>query len=90
MRIAAQAARNHLTVRETEALVQKALRRLPVPPPARKVISLVRDPRLYLNAIKSVVSQMQESGLQADYALQESDGWLEARIRVPKNKMMGK
>lgn len=85
MRIAAQAARDHLTVRETEALVQKALRRLPVPPPSRRMISLVRDPRLYLNAIKSVVSQMQESGMQADYSLQESDGWLEARIRLPKN-----
>lgn len=84
LRIASQAARDHLTVRETEALVQKALRRLPVPPPGRRVISLVRDPRLYLNAIKSVVAQMQESGLQADYSLQESGGWLEAKIRVPK------
>lgn len=85
MRIASCAARQHLTVRETEALVQRALRRLPVPPPGRKVISLVRDHRLYLNAIKSVLEQMKDSGVQAEYAVQESEHWVEMSIRMPKD-----
>lgn len=84
LRIARQAASQRLTVRETEALVQRALKRLPVPPPTRRVISLVRDHRLYLNAIKSVVAQMKETGMEADLQMNESDNWIEVRIRMPK------
>ena len=85
LRIARQAAQLHLTVRETEALVMKAQKRLPVPPPSRKVISLVRDHRLYVNAIKSVMRQMQETGLDAQLETQEGEAWLEMRIRIRKN-----
>ena len=84
MRIARAAAQKRLTVRETESLVQRAQKRLPVPPAQRKIISLVRDHRLYLNAIKSVVAQMQESGLNADLQVMESDTWVEIKIRMPK------
>ena len=64
----------------------KAQKRLPVPPPSRKVISLVRDPRLYVNAIKSVMQQMQETGMEASMETQEGDAWLELRIRIRKYK----
>ncbi|MBE5771967.1 MAG: ParB/RepB/Spo0J family partition protein [Clostridiales bacterium] len=84
MRIARQAAENHLTVRETEMLVQKAQKRLPVPPPRRRVISLVRDPRLYVNAIKSVVAQMKETGMDTQMDIRETEGWMEMRIRFPQ------
>lgn len=84
LRIARQAADKHLTVRETESLVARAQQRLPVPPPARRMISLVRDHRLYLNAIKSVVAQMQETGMNATLDMQESECWLDMHIRLPK------
>lgn len=84
LRIARQAAQMCLSVRETEALVAKAQRRLPVPPPSRKVISLVRDYRLYANAIRSVMRQMQETGLDAQLETDEGDTWLEMRIRIRK------
>ena len=84
-RIAHQAAQMRLTVRETEALVMKAQKRLPVPPPSRKVISLVRDHRLYVNAIKSVLQQMQDTGLEAQLETEENNAWLEMRIRIKKN-----
>ena len=82
-RVAHQAAESHLTVRETEALVRKTQKRLPTPP-ARKVISLVHDPRLYVNAIKNVMRQMQETGLDAAIETQDGDAWLEMRIRIRK------
>ncbi len=84
MRIARQAALQHLTVRDTELMVLRAQKRLPVPPPSRKVISMVHDHRLYLNAIKSVIAQMQETGLEADMDTEEVGGWLEIRIRIKK------
>ena len=82
-RVAQQTAQSHLTVRETEALVRRVQKRLPTPP-ARKVISLVHDPRLYVNAIKSVMRQMQETGLDAAMETQDGDAWLELRIRIRK------
>lgn len=82
MRIARLAARDRLSVRETERLVIKAQKRLPVPPPGRKVISLVRDYRLYANAVRSVVKQMQETGITAQMEVTEGDGWIDMRIRM--------
>ncbi|MBR1584874.1 MAG: ParB/RepB/Spo0J family partition protein [Clostridia bacterium] len=86
MRIAQQAARQGLTVKEEEQLIQKAQRRLPVPPAGRKVISLVRDHRLYANAIKSVVKQMQETGMPADMDIQEGEGWIDMHIRMGRRQ----
>ena len=83
-RIARQAAQRHLTVRETEALVARHQSRLPQPPPRRKVISVARDHRLYVNALRGIVLQMQETGLDADYQADENDGWLEIHIRMKK------
>lgn len=86
MRIARAAAEKHLTVRETEGLIRKAQKRLPVPPAPRKVITLVRDHRLYVNAIKSVVAQMQESGADASCTVSENDAWVEMTVRLPKRR----
>lgn len=83
-RVARQAAQMQLSVRETETLVRKAQKRLPVPPSGRKVISLVWDPRLYVNAIKNVMRQMQETGLDAKIETEEGEEWLEMRIRIRK------
>jgi len=84
LRIARLCADRHLTVRETEALVQKAQRRLPAAPPARRVISLARDHRLYLNAIRSLVTQLQQTGVEADMETEEKDAYLQVSIRLPK------
>ncbi|MBQ4639906.1 MAG: ParB/RepB/Spo0J family partition protein [Clostridia bacterium] len=86
MRIARQAATKNLTVRETEEMVNKALQRLPVPPPGRRIISLVRDERLYLNAIRSIVRQMQESGLQATLDITPSPSQTTLHICITRSK----
>ena len=84
LRVARVAAQQHLTVRETEGLVLRALRRLPAAPGSRKVISMVHDGRLYLNAIKSVVKQMQETGLDAQMSTEDGEDRVEIRITFRK------
>lgn len=84
LRIARQAAQQHLTVRETEALVVRAQRRLPAPPESRRVISVAYDRRLYVNAIRNVIRQMQETGLDARMELSESEDSVDVRIRIGK------
>lgn len=84
MRIAHQAAQHHLTVRETENLVKRCQKRLPVPPGGRKVINVVRDHRLYLNAIKSVIAQMKESGMEPRMKMDENDHFMDVHILIPK------
>lgn len=65
-RIARQAARERLSVREVEAMVSSALTRLPVRENGHgRTIRRMRDHRLYLNAIREIVSQMQEAGVEA-------------------------
>ena len=83
-RIARQAAQRHLTVRETEALAARHQTRLPVRPPQRKVISVARDHRLYVNALRGIICQMQETGLDADWQAEDAGEWLEIRIRMKK------
>ena len=86
MRIARQAAVKQLTVRQTEEMVHKALQRLPVAPQGRRIISLVRDQRLYLNAIRSIVAQMQEAGIDATAQERTLEGSVELTLRLPTRR----
>lgn len=82
--IARQAAREKLCVRDVELLVTSAQAHLPVPPvPVRRTIALMRDHRLYLNAIRSIVAQMQETGIQATAEERSLDGSVEITLRMP-------
>lgn len=84
LRIARQAAGGHLTVRETEALVGRAQRRLPAAPESRKVISMAYDRRLYVNAIRQLIRQMQQTGLDAQMDMTETEESVDVRIRIGK------
>lgn len=84
LRIARQAASRQLTVRETEELVSRALERLPVAPQGRRIISMVRDPRLYLNAIRSIVQQMQDAGVDATMDVNTCEHQTRVQICITK------
>ena len=65
MYIARQAASEHLSVREAEALISSAQTRLPASLGAGgRTIRRMRDHRLYLNALRSIITQMQEAGVE--------------------------
>ena len=73
-----------MTVRETEALALRYQKRLPVAPPSRKIISLAQDHRLYVNALRSIVDQMRDTGLEAAMETEETADWIDLRIRIKK------
>ncbi len=85
--IAHQAAAQHLSVRDTELLVASAARRLAVPPPpGRRTITLMRDHRPYLNAIRAIVAQMRDAGLPVISSERELSGEVEVLLRLPTRK----
>lgn len=86
LRIARQAAVQRLSVQKTEQLVARALERLPVPVTSRRVISLVRDHRLYINAIRGIVEQMRDTGLAAQCEVNEYESAVEVRVVLPRNR----
>lgn len=84
LRICQQAAMQKLSVHKTEELVARALERLPVPAPSRRVISLVRDHRLYINAIRGIVEQLRDTGIDAQCEVSEYDSAVEIRVVMPR------
>lgn len=87
MSIARQAVREKLCVRDVELLVTSAQSRLPVPPvQGKKTIALMRDHRLYLNAIRSIVAQMQEAGIDATQDERMLGDSVEVVLRMPTRR----
>ena len=78
-----------LNVKATEELVERTISRIygiekEERPAANKVSAFVRDTRLYINSIKTIVQQMQSAGLQPAYDAQETEKGLEIRLTIPK------
>lgn len=87
MAIARQIIREKLCIRDVELLVASAQSRLPVPPlPGGRTITLVRDHRLYLNAIRNIVAQMQEAGIEATTAERTLGDSVEVTLRLPTRR----
>ena len=70
-----------LTERQAKALLSPSGSQ-----PKRKVISTVWQPRLYLNAIQSLVRQMQGSGIEAQADTKEDGDWMILNIRIRNRK----
>jgi len=87
LKAVAQAVARGLNVQQTEALVAQMLekqRREPATP--RKVISLMRDHRLYINAIRNIIQQMKASGITAEYSLQDMGDRIEMKVIMPRKR----
>lgn len=80
MQLAQQAARGKLGVRDVDLLVRSMLMHAPQ---QERTISLVRDYRLYANAIRSLTDQMQASGVAASYDEQREGATLVITVKLP-------
>lgn len=87
MTIALRAAREHLSVRDVELLVTSAQTHLPVPPPpGGRTITLMRDHRLYLNAIRAIAAQMKEAGMAVQMTERTLPDAVEVTLRLPTRR----
>ena len=86
LRIARQAARLRLSPRETEALVEKENAGDGSSPTRRKVISMVWEPRLYLNAVNTIIRKMRDAGLDAIAEQREDDACITLNLKIRKTK----
>ncbi len=65
-------------------LVESVLRRMPVPvQTGRRLQPIVRDYRLYLNAIRSIVEQMQDAGVETGMQVTVGRRVADVRITMP-------
>lgn len=80
-----------LNVKETELLIEEILSKnagsldekiIPIKK-NQKMLRIVKDMRIFLNAIKSTVSAMREAGVAATFEQREMSDYLELSIRVP-------
>lgn len=78
-----------MSVKDTEALVERTLDRLyeeeeAEQTPRRKVVGIFRDGRLLINGIRKLVDQVCNSGLNATYRTQDYGDKIEICVVVPK------
>lgn len=84
LRILDEIVAGKLDHRAAEALVDHVLRRMPVPVQGgRRLQPMMRDYRLYLNAIRGIVEQMQDAGVDSGMVVNVGRRVAEVRITMP-------
>lgn len=80
-----------LSVKDTEKLIDDVLSHMPVPMTGgRRMKPLMRDYRLYVNAIRGIVEQMCDAGLDATMQVTAGKRVAEIRISIPTFLQGGK
>ncbi len=87
-RMAYRIVRERLCIRDAALLVRSALRhqRVPEPPPAQRVITAIRDVRLYRNAIRDIAEQMKTAGVRASFTERRTGGMQELTVAYPARR----
>lgn len=84
LRILRHVTEEGLSVKETETLIEEVLSRMPVPiTGGRRMKPLMRDYRLYVNAIRDIVDQMSDAGLESSMQVTVGRHVAEVRISIP-------
>jgi ParB family chromosome partitioning protein len=78
-------AEGKLSAKQGDALINQMLAAAPPEKKARRVLTLIRDHRLYLNALRDIVRQMQAAGYPASTEVREREGQVEVLIRFPSS-----
>ncbi|MBQ7543031.1 MAG: ParB/RepB/Spo0J family partition protein [Clostridia bacterium] len=72
-----------MNVTQAEKYIEKLLEK---PKPVQKpAIKLFKDVRLFVNTLDHAVETMRRAGIRADAVKQETDDYIEYRVRIPKS-----
>lgn len=84
LRILRHVTEEGLSVKDTEKLIDDVLSRMPLPMTGgRRMKPLMRDYRLYVNAIRGIVEQMGDAGLEGSMQVTIGRHVAEVRVTIP-------
>lgn len=72
----------HLTVNESEALIEQMLRKNETP--KRQMLKGFKDIRIFINTLNNAVDTIRRAGIDADSVKTETDEYVEYIVRIPK------
>ena len=72
----------HLTVSESEALIEQMLRKNTAP--KKQMLQGFKDIRIFINTLNSAVDTIRRAGIDADSVKTETDEYVEYIVRIPK------
>ena len=76
-------ARDKMSVRQADRLVDQMLATPNGPSPCRRTIPMVRDVRFFVNTLQHAVDLMTQKGIAATTRCDKHDGCLEYIVRIP-------
>ena len=76
-------ARDKMSVRQADRLVDQMLAAPNGPSPCRRTIPMVRDVRFFVNTLQHAVDLMTQKGIAATTRCDKHDGCLEYIVRIP-------
>ena len=81
----------HLNVRETEELIEDFLEDIAKQiaeknAHKRTIVKVIRDVRIFINSINSVVGEMKKSGLKIKVKQEQDEEYIYINLRIPKHK----
>ena len=72
----------HLTVSESESLIEQMLRKNETP--KRQILKGFKDIRIFINTLNNAVDTIRKAGIDADSVKTETDEYVEYVVRIPK------
>lgn len=72
----------HLTVSESETLIEQMLRKNEVP--KKQMLRGFKDIRIFINTLNNAVDTIRRAGIDADSVKTETDEYVEYIVRIPK------
>ncbi|MBQ8766994.1 MAG: ParB/RepB/Spo0J family partition protein [Clostridia bacterium] len=72
----------HLTVSESEMLIEQMLRKKEAP--KRQMLKGFKDIRIFINTLNNAVDTIRRAGIDADSVKTETDEYVEYIVRIPK------
>jgi ParB family chromosome partitioning protein len=80
----------NLNVRETEELIEEIIedisREMSKKGPKQSVVKVIRDIRIFINTIHSVVGEMKKAGLKVKMTQHQDDDYITINLRIPKRR----